>query len=62
MVACATRGIFQLLRDINAHGTAVVMATHDLELIRRAECRSLELNHGQLVFDSAERAAEADAP
>jgi cell division transport system ATP-binding protein len=53
----ATRGIFQLLRDINASGTAVVMATHDLELIRRAECRTIELNHGQIVFDSAEPAA-----
>ena len=49
----ATRGIFQLLRDINASGTAVVMATHDLELVRRAECRTIELNHGQIVFDSA---------
>ena len=52
----ATRGIFQLLRDINASGTAVVMATHDLELVRRAECRTIELNHGQIVFDSAEPA------
>ena len=52
----ATRGIFQLLRDINASGTAVVMATHDLELIRRSDCRTLELNHGQVVFDSAETA------
>ena len=26
----ATRGIFQLLREINALGTAVLMATHDL--------------------------------
>jgi cell division transport system ATP-binding protein len=51
----ATRGIFQLLRDINASGTAVVMATHDLELIRRSDCRTLEMNHGQVVFDSAER-------
>ena len=57
----ATRGIFQLLREINASGTAVLMATHDLELIRRAECRTLELNHGKLVFDSAERDASADA-
>lgn len=57
----ATRGIFQLLREINASGTAVLMATHDLELIRRAECRTLELNHGKLVFDSAERDATADA-
>ena len=52
----ATRGIFQLLRDINASGTAVIMATHDLDLIRRAECRTIELNHGAIVFDSADQA------
>jgi cell division transport system ATP-binding protein len=50
----ATRGIFQLLREINAAGTAVLMATHDLELVRRAEFRTLEMNRGQLVFDSGE--------
>ena len=32
----ATRGVFQLLRDINAGGTVVVMATHDLDLVRQA--------------------------
>ena len=59
----ATRGIFQLLRDINAAGTAVVMATHDLDLIRRSGLRTIELNRGQLVFDSAaeSRAAVEDA-
>ena len=51
----ATRGVFQLLRDINAAGTAVIMATHDLELIRRTEYRTIELNHGRVVFDSAEK-------
>jgi cell division transport system ATP-binding protein len=50
----ATRGIFQLLRDINASGTAVLMATHDLDLIRRTDHRTLELNHGRLVYDSSE--------
>jgi len=50
----ATRGIFQLLREINASGTAVIMATHDLELVRRSELRCIELNQGELVFDSAE--------
>jgi cell division transport system ATP-binding protein len=50
----ATRGIFQLLREINASGTAVLMATHDLELVRRTDYRCLELNHGELVFDSAD--------
>ena len=48
----ATRGVFQLLRDINAAGTAVIMATHDLDLVRRAECRTIEINRGQVVFDS----------
>ncbi|HEY3285786.1 MAG TPA: cell division ATP-binding protein FtsE [Gemmatimonadaceae bacterium] len=49
----ATRGIFQLFRDINASGTAVMMATHDLDLVRRAGCRTIEVNRGQVVFDSA---------
>ncbi|MDB4917825.1 MAG: cell division ATP-binding protein FtsE [Gemmatimonadetes bacterium] len=53
----ATRGIFQLLRDINAAGTAVVMATHNLELIRRQEFRTLEMARGAVVFDSADAAA-----
>ena len=55
----ATRGIFQLLREINASGTAVLMATHNLELIRRSDYRSIELNRGQIVFDSAEAAQAA---
>jgi cell division transport system ATP-binding protein len=50
----ATRGIFQLLREINANGTAVLMATHDLEIVRSSDYRCIELNHGEIVFDSAE--------
>ena len=50
----ATRGIFQLLREINASGTAVLMATHDLALVRSTDYRTLEMNHGQIVFDSAD--------
>ena len=53
----ATRGIFQLLREINASGTAVVMATHNLELVRSSEYRCLELNHGKIVYDSADTPA-----
>ncbi len=49
----STRGIFQLLRDINASGTAVLMATHDLSMVRDANFRTLEMNRGRLVFDSA---------
>jgi cell division transport system ATP-binding protein len=51
----ATRGVFQLLRDINAAGTSVIMATHDLEIVRKADdARKIELNHGRIVFDSAD--------
>jgi cell division transport system ATP-binding protein len=50
----ATRGVFQLLREINAAGTAVLMATHDIDLIRRSDYRTLEMNHGRLVVDSAD--------
>ncbi len=54
----ATRGIFQLLRDINASGTAVLLATHDLDLVRSLPGGHLiELQAGEVVYDSA-----ADAP
>jgi cell division transport system ATP-binding protein len=56
----ATRGIFQLLQEINAAGTAVVMATHNLELVRRHEYRTIELDRGALVYDSA--AEKASTP
>jgi cell division transport system ATP-binding protein len=49
----ATRGVFQLLRDINASGTAVLMATHDLDLVRQAPYRIIELEEGAVMYDSA---------
>ena len=54
----ATRGVFQLLRDINAAGTAVLMATHDLDLVRSAPYRTIEIEHGAIVFDSTHDGAE----
>jgi cell division transport system ATP-binding protein len=56
----ATRGVFQLLRDINAGGTCVVMATHDLDLVKAANYRSVELRGGEIVFDSADGASDQD--
>ena len=56
----ATRGIFQLLREINAAGTAIIMATHNMELIRRQETRTIEMARGQIVFDSAESSTAPD--
>ena len=50
----ATRGIMELIREINAKGMTVLMATHDLDLVRSYPgTRLLELDHGRLVYDSA---------
>jgi cell division transport system ATP-binding protein len=55
----ATRGVFQLLRDINAGGTVIVMATHDLDLVRQTSYRTIELRDGSVAYDSAEDEADA---
>ncbi len=53
----ATRGIMELFWEINALGMAVLMATHDLELVRRyPSARLLELDQGRLVHDSEDAA------
>jgi cell division transport system ATP-binding protein len=54
----ATRGVFQLLREINMAGTTVVMATHELDLVRQAAYRTIEMRDGGIVFDSAADAVE----
>jgi cell division transport system ATP-binding protein len=55
----ATRGILDLFWDLNALGMVVLMATHDLDLIRRQKAaRVLELDQGRLAYDSfAEQAS-----
>jgi cell division transport system ATP-binding protein len=57
----ATRGIFQLLREINVAGTAVIMATHDMDLVRRSDARTIEMQHGRLVADSSDPALAKQA-
>ncbi len=56
----ATRGVFQLLREINGMGTAVLMATHDLDLVRGSEYRTIELAQGEIVSDSSDRSVLLD--
>ncbi len=49
----ATAGILELFRELNASGMSVLMATHDIELIRNVpDIRVLELDDGRLVYDS----------
>jgi len=52
----ATHAIYLLLREINARGTSVLMATHDVGMIQRAGLRCLELERGKLVFDGTDAA------
>lgn len=57
----ATRGIMKLFWEINALGMAVLMATHDLELVRQyPKARVLELDQGRLVYDSADSAGAGE--
>jgi cell division transport system ATP-binding protein len=50
----ATRGVFDLVRAINTSGTAVLFATHNLDLVRsNPGFRVIELDQGTIVYDSA---------
>jgi cell division transport system ATP-binding protein len=50
----ATHGIFDMFRSINASGTAILFATHNLELVRsNPGIRLVELAQGEIVHDSA---------
>lgn len=50
----ATLGIFDLFREINAMGMSVLMATHDLDLVRaHPEYRVIEMTQGTVTHDSA---------
>ncbi len=52
--AWAARGVFDLFREINSMGMTVLMATHDLDLVRaHPEYRVIELSQGAVVYDSA---------
>src|SRR5204862_2436561 len=41
--------IMNLLREVNAGGTTVLVATHDRELIRLVGRRTVTLDHGRIV-------------
>ena len=41
--------ILQLLKSINTRGTAVIMATHNHELVKRMNARVIEIREGKLI-------------
>jgi len=59
----ATRGIMELFWELNTFGMAVLMATHDLELVRKyPRARVLELDQGKLVYDSVKAPMVESSP
>ncbi|HSJ67920.1 MAG TPA: hypothetical protein VK921_09610, partial [Anditalea sp.] len=42
-------GIFQLFQDINKQGTAILMATHNHELLKKHPYRVLKCEKGKLL-------------
>ncbi len=47
--------ILNLFLDFHAHGTTVLIATHDMNLIKVAKQRVLQLDHGELMLDTGRR-------
>jgi cell division transport system ATP-binding protein len=53
--AATSMEILQLLKDINARGTAVLLATHNEEMVRLSGARTLRLAEGRLTESPAVR-------
>ena len=46
----STERVMEILNDVNAKGTSILMATHDIGLVERHPLRTLTLDHGTLVI------------
>ncbi|MGL5641042.1 MAG: cell division ATP-binding protein FtsE [Paraclostridium sp.] len=52
--------IIKILNKINQNGTTIIMATHDTELLKMFEKRTIELKNGQIVSDTKGEKHETD--
>lgn len=50
--AATAMSIVDLLRDINEQGTTVLMATHDVDLVKGLHARTIRVEQGRLIKDS----------
>ncbi len=46
--------LMDLLRILNMHGTTIIMATHDREIVNKMQNRVIELSSGSIVRDDVE--------
>lgn len=54
------KGIVGLLTDVNAQGTTILMATHDLDYVKHIKAHRLILNRGVLESDSVHHVTKDD--
>ncbi|MFH2019195.1 MAG: ATP-binding cassette domain-containing protein [bacterium] len=47
--------IVELLRDINKQGTTVIMATHDVDLVKGLHARTIQLKKGKIAKDTGDK-------
>ena len=58
----AAQGVYDLLREVHAAGTAVLMATHHAELVARAGVRVIAMDRGRVVGDTGAAPAAGGVP
>ena len=54
--------IVELLRKINQHGTTIIMATHDTDIIKKTPARIISLQNGIIVSDSGAKKTPKTPP
>ncbi|HAS54400.1 MAG: cell division ATP-binding protein FtsE [Nitrospirae bacterium GWC2_57_13] len=47
--------VFQLFRDINMKGTTVIVATHDMEMVKKMQRRIIAMERGRVTDDGKQR-------
>lgn len=58
--AATAVSIVELLKDINEQGTTVVMATHDVDIVKGLHARTLRLEKGKLIKDTKHKEHHED--
>ena len=54
----STKQILELLKDINASGTAVIMATHEIHLVKKSPFRKIVVKMGEVIEDTKDNLKE----
>lgn len=52
--------VLKLLKQINKEGTTVILATHDLELVKQVKGRIILIENGKITKDSRPRASKQE--